>query len=365
MIYFFRKIRKHLVFANKSAQYLKYAIGEIFLVVIGILVALQLDNWNDQRKFNKALLTIQQRVIKDIDHDINTLRARVYFIERQQPIYNMVSNDAVTEALIKKGYPYLLRPMPYTTFNTSGIQQLKNLKLNDSHSQKIINLYDRMTNSLILPLEQEYNLKINKINTSFTQHAWFPYWNGTYYNYDSLTQKEQNQDSEAVTAFFMSDFIFKNHIILHRYQLFTVYIPTLKNAITELEAIKSELIFKLGRHAVDPTIGNLNKYVGVYKIESMNGSAMDFEINDKIAIHNLNGSILLTAKNDTFCIVYQKAGNTFADINSNREVELSFTSDDSREISGASFNIKLNNEETNLTLIRTDSKTDLGNVLSH
>ena len=365
MIYFFRKIRKHLFFHDKYSQYLKYAIGEIFLVVIGILIALQLNNWNDQRKFNNTLLTIQQRVIKDIDQDINTLRTKVYFIERQQPIYNMVSNDAVSEALIKKGYPYLLRLMPYTTFNTSGIQQLKNLKVNDSHSQKIINLYDRMTNSSILPLEQEYNVKINKIMASFTQHAWFPYWSDTYYHYDFVSPKKQNQESKAVTAFFMSDFIFKNYIILDRYQLFTVYIPTLKNAITELEAIKSELIFKLGRHAVDPTIDNLNKYVGVYKIESMNGSAMDFEINDKIAIHNLNDFILLTAKNNTFYIVYQKAGDTFANINSNREVELSFTRDDTREISGASFNIKLNNEETNLTLIRTDSKTDLGNVLSH
>ena len=50
MIKFFRKIRYDLMEKNKTGKYLKYAIGEIVLVVIGILVALQINNWNEQRK---------------------------------------------------------------------------------------------------------------------------------------------------------------------------------------------------------------------------------------------------------------------------------------------------------------------------
>lgn len=50
MIKFFRKIRYNLMGENKTGKYLKYAIGEIILVVIGILVALQINNWNEQRK---------------------------------------------------------------------------------------------------------------------------------------------------------------------------------------------------------------------------------------------------------------------------------------------------------------------------
>jgi len=47
MIKFFRKIRQNLLRENKTRKYYKYAIGEITLVVIGILIALQINNWNE------------------------------------------------------------------------------------------------------------------------------------------------------------------------------------------------------------------------------------------------------------------------------------------------------------------------------
>jgi len=52
MINFFRKIRKQLADDNKPIKYFRYAIGEIVLVVIGILIALSINNWNEQRKMN-------------------------------------------------------------------------------------------------------------------------------------------------------------------------------------------------------------------------------------------------------------------------------------------------------------------------
>ena len=52
MIKFFRKIRFDLLGKNKTGKYFKYAIGEIVLVVIGILIALQINNWNEVRKTN-------------------------------------------------------------------------------------------------------------------------------------------------------------------------------------------------------------------------------------------------------------------------------------------------------------------------
>lgn len=54
MIKFFRKIRQNLLSENKFSKYLIYAIGEIILVVIGILIALSINNWNENRKSNNA-----------------------------------------------------------------------------------------------------------------------------------------------------------------------------------------------------------------------------------------------------------------------------------------------------------------------
>ena len=49
MINFFRKIRHKLLSEDKTGKYIKYAIGEIILVVLGILIALQINNWNQSR----------------------------------------------------------------------------------------------------------------------------------------------------------------------------------------------------------------------------------------------------------------------------------------------------------------------------
>jgi len=54
MINFFRKIRQNLLVENKTGKYFKYAIGEIILVVIGILIALSINNWNETRKIRNT-----------------------------------------------------------------------------------------------------------------------------------------------------------------------------------------------------------------------------------------------------------------------------------------------------------------------
>ena len=69
MIKFFRKIRYNLMETGKTGKYFKYAIGEIILVVIGILIALQINNWNEGRKTKlKAQVYIDQ-IINDIAKD--------------------------------------------------------------------------------------------------------------------------------------------------------------------------------------------------------------------------------------------------------------------------------------------------------
>ncbi len=65
MIKFFRKIRYDLMEKNKTGQYFKYAIGEIVLVMIGILLALQVSNWNQERKDRISERKILDNIHKD------------------------------------------------------------------------------------------------------------------------------------------------------------------------------------------------------------------------------------------------------------------------------------------------------------
>ena len=62
MINFFRKIRKQLADDNKPLKYMRYAIGEIILVVVGILIALSINNWNENRKTNKTRISYLNRL---------------------------------------------------------------------------------------------------------------------------------------------------------------------------------------------------------------------------------------------------------------------------------------------------------------
>lgn len=65
MIKFFSKIRKQLLDQNKMGKYLKYAIGEIVLVMIGILLALQVNTWNNDRQLKKEELQIMKSLHKE------------------------------------------------------------------------------------------------------------------------------------------------------------------------------------------------------------------------------------------------------------------------------------------------------------
>ena len=72
MIKFFRKIRQNLLMENKTGKYFKYAIGEIILVMIGILLALQVNNWNNENKDRIS----ERKILDNIHRDFLTNKVR-------------------------------------------------------------------------------------------------------------------------------------------------------------------------------------------------------------------------------------------------------------------------------------------------
>ncbi len=72
MLRFFRQIRHKLLVENRVSRYLLYAIGEIFLVVIGILIALQIDNWNEKRKERILYVNYLVRLKSDFENIYRT-----------------------------------------------------------------------------------------------------------------------------------------------------------------------------------------------------------------------------------------------------------------------------------------------------
>jgi len=98
MIKFFRQIRQQLLMENKTSKYLKYAIGEIVLVVIGILIALQINNWNEKNIENSQELIYYKNINRQLNEDKNAIIANIeynnhFFGQFQNAIKIIEEND--------------------------------------------------------------------------------------------------------------------------------------------------------------------------------------------------------------------------------------------------------------------------------
>ena len=81
MLKFFSKIRQKLLQQNRITQYLVYAVGEIFLVVIGILIALQVNTWNEGRKLEVESKTLTQDINAEFKDNRIVLKERIADLE--------------------------------------------------------------------------------------------------------------------------------------------------------------------------------------------------------------------------------------------------------------------------------------------
>lgn len=103
MINFFRKIRRQLLTENKFSRYLIYAIGEITLVMIGILLALQVNNWNETNKIKKleksTLIEISNALESDLIQLSDLIRIRKKQDSNVSIIFDYLENDSINEAL--------------------------------------------------------------------------------------------------------------------------------------------------------------------------------------------------------------------------------------------------------------------------
>ncbi|MGA8854790.1 MAG: DUF6090 family protein [Christiangramia sp.] len=106
MLQFFKKIKNKLLTESKFTKYLIYALGEIVLVVIGILIALQINNWNESRKIRvreiSQLKSIQEDIMLDKpDKSFNLAYPKLFLNSEQQLLNYMLSSDLAPKKEIK------------------------------------------------------------------------------------------------------------------------------------------------------------------------------------------------------------------------------------------------------------------------
>ena len=168
MISFFRKIRQKLLQKNRFTRYMIYALGEIFLVVIGILIALQINNWNtniqNQRKETAILSELKDGL--NADKELLQEKLEQYLQDQKQlqildSLLNMGDHPYTQSMNSLFGKVYGIRFTRvnrafYEDLKSNGLQIIRDKKIRS----KIVDLFENNYNFLEGILEIEININL-------------------------------------------------------------------------------------------------------------------------------------------------------------------------------------------------------------
>jgi hypothetical protein len=199
MIKFFRQIRQSLIMENKTGKYFKYAIGEIILVVIGILIALQINNWNENRKEAIVEKKILKSLYNDIDSDIANMQSMMIndsiLISLNKQLINILKDKNSTYhdsmdimfGCINRYDVFFPQKSAYESLKSQGLDILKN----DSLKLKVVNLYDYQYGLIgeVMDLKKQIYISTNPI---FNKHLSYNNTSVQILNLDAKAKKPNN-----------------------------------------------------------------------------------------------------------------------------------------------------------------------------
>ncbi|MAD97148.1 MAG: hypothetical protein CMB99_07480 [Flavobacteriaceae bacterium] len=211
MIKFFRKIRQKLLSKNRFNKYLLYAFGEIILVVIGILIALQINNWNESKKNHEKVDKLLVKIQKDIKTDITEIKDLVSFYNKKDSIIKLVLNNQIP----RKEYEVQSDHLHLLIFDMEFVRPKKESYSNLIRNQDIIPPeYDFLLEDLTILYNDLYSYIQNREEvfekrTSkfrdylFENHDWFS------------MQKPRHKNSERID-FLMTNVRYKGMVEAYR-----------------------------------------------------------------------------------------------------------------------------------------------------
>ena len=181
MIKFFRKIRQNLLSEGKTGKYLKYAIGEIVLVVIGILIALQINTWNESRKQKQIEKQVLKSLFQEIEKDKKALKQIDYQYKRDLLQITYFRNlywkeqhsmaDALSLNEFSGFFNYDVNPNRITydeMISTGKLYYLSNQDL----VNKIINYYELIDTHIYNSRQDRIEFRANFYNVSQMKEYW-------------------------------------------------------------------------------------------------------------------------------------------------------------------------------------------------
>ena len=172
-------MRHKLLNQGKTNRYLKYAIGEIVLVVIGILIALQINNWSDQRKYDERMQSFLKNIQKDLKTDIENSQENLKLISDYINLhksfltttdYSTYSTDSLEKLLDTRYFRFETNHTTFDKITNSGITQISN---DEPLSDKIYNYYNTLLQRTELMNSWDLNSSRSKAEFIFSDETNF------------------------------------------------------------------------------------------------------------------------------------------------------------------------------------------------
>jgi hypothetical protein len=235
MATFFRKIRYRLLSVKKAGSYLTYAVGEIVLVVIGILIAVSINNRNEERKQQRELNNVLQVIRTDLQQDTTGLNRLIAYYNRKEKFFLQVMSDTMKREDYRKCEDCRSLILNYRSLSisTRGYQLLQRHQGNSaSELDTLLVEIDRIYASLISLNETTTSLVTNNINRNVTewsaQHPWFP-------------EVMQGEVTPSYLDYVSRGFDYRNKVTLQYVWLYDVYLGFLREYRQYAELLLSDI----------------------------------------------------------------------------------------------------------------------------
>ena len=186
---------------NKFSKYLIYAIGEIVLVVIGILIALQINNWNEKRKAELEEIKILSNLRTDLENTLIEYSAAVEFNKSTIAEISKLQNYQKNNLSYSKELDYSFGVFPHFYFSSAINSTYKSLQTtgigiiqNDSLKNKIINVYDVILTGFVDYNNDENRMKSTIVDPFFSRHIKYlenSVYNAIPNNYNDLMNNKE------------------------------------------------------------------------------------------------------------------------------------------------------------------------------
>ncbi|MBO6795322.1 MAG: hypothetical protein JJ895_15555 [Balneolaceae bacterium] len=215
--------------------YFIYALGEVLLVVIGILIAVSINNWNEDRKEKAELLSIYSVVKQDLANDVAEINDILRQHSQIEPVFNQILEDSLSyDDFNKMGLPsFVILGYPEISFDQRGFHLLRDFNASNEGNQDstVVSIIEFYTERMLeIKVDDDFRAQDFEDNYIYwkNNHSW---WN------EYVTMR----DFSGFATYATTGSDYKNRVASFYFLTYQVYLPELQLFVEQAKELISDI----------------------------------------------------------------------------------------------------------------------------